>query len=214
MTLLRTHRLKRLRPKRTSRHPANLSGLGPGEVFSCPEGDRGSLSCMEIRIGRVVKSHGVRGEVVVEPLADDEDIHFAQGEVLHGRQAGKERDLTVTSVRPHQKRLLVTFEEVADRTAAESLRGMQFFAEPLERDEDSDEYYDHELIGLKVLLDHAGGTHIGDITGVMTMPNRKLLEVDYQGKEALIPFVMDIVPEIDLDEGYLVITPPEGLLEL
>lgn len=46
------------------------------------------------------------------------------------------------------------------------------------------------------------------------MPNRKLLEVDYNGKEVLIPFVMDIVPEIDLDEGYLVATPPEGLLEL
>ena len=166
---------------------------------------------MEIRIGRVVKSHGVRGEVVVEPLADDEDVFFAAGEVLHGSQAGKEQDLTVASVRPHQKRLLVTFEEVADRTAADSLRGTQFFAEPLERDEDSDEYYDHELIGLRVLV---GGSHIGDVAGVTTMPNRKLLEVDYNGKEVLIPFVMDIVPEIDLGEGYLVATPPEGLLEL
>jgi len=91
------------------------------------------------------------------------------------------------------------------------LRGTQFFAEPLARDEDSDEYYDHELIGLKVLID---GSHVGDVTGVTTMPNQKLLEVDYNGKEVLIPFVMDIVPEIDLDEGYLVATPPEGLLEL
>ena len=166
---------------------------------------------MEIRIGRVVKSHGVRGEVVVEPLADDEDVFFAAGEVLHGRQAGKEQDLTIAAVRPHQKRLLVTFEEVSDRTGADSLRGTQFFAEPLARDEDSDEYYDHELIGLRVLID---GSHVGDVTGVTTMPNRKLLEVDYNGKEVLIPFVMDIVPEIDVDEGYLVATPPEGLLEL
>ena len=166
---------------------------------------------MEIRIGRVVKSHGVRGEVVVEPLADDEDVFFAAGEVLHGRQAGKEQDLTIASVRPHQKRLLVTFEEVADRTAADSLRGMQFFAEPLARDEDSDEYYDHELIGLKVRLD---GTEIGEVTGVMDTPNRKILEVAYEGREVLIPFVLDIVPDIDLDEGYLEITPPEGLLDL
>lgn len=166
---------------------------------------------MEIRIGRVVKSHGVRGEVVVEPLADDEDVFFAEGEVLHGRQTGKDQDLTIAFVRPHQRRLLITFEEIPDRTAADSLRGMQFFAEPLERDEDSDEYYDHELIGLRVLID---GAHAGDVTGVMTMPNRKILEVDYGGKEVLIPFVMDMVPEIDLEEGYLVATPPEGLLEL
>ncbi|MCP1386639.1 ribosome maturation factor RimM [Corynebacterium sp. TA-R-1] len=166
---------------------------------------------MEIRIGRVVKSHGVRGEVVVEPLAEDEDVYFAVGEVLHGRQTGKEQDLTVKAVRPHQQRLLVTLEEIPDRTAADSLRGMQFYAAPLEREDDSDEYYDHELIGLKVR--HAG-EEIGEVTGVMDTPNRKILEVDYRGREVLIPFVMDIVPEIDLDEGYLEITPPDGLLDL
>ena len=166
---------------------------------------------MEIRIGRVVKSHGVRGEVVVEPLADDEDVFFAAGEVLHGRQAGKEQDLTVASVRPHQKRLLVSFEEVPDRTAADSLRGMKFFAEPLEREEDSDEYYNHELIGLKVRHE---GTEVGEVTGVMDAPNRKILEIDYNGKDVMVPFVMDFVPELDTEAGYLTITPPEGLLDV
>lgn len=173
-----------------------------------------SLSFMQLLIGKVVKSHGVKGEVAVEVTTDDPDIRYAVGEVLHGKQAGKEVDLTIASVRPHQKRLLVTFEEIPDRTAADSLRGMQFFAEPLERDEESDEYYDHELIGLRVRLDSSEGDEIGEVTGVMTTPNRKILEVDYTGKEVLIPFVMDIVPEVDLEEGYLVATPPEGLLEL
>ncbi|QYH19540.1 ribosome maturation factor RimM [Corynebacterium aquatimens] len=166
---------------------------------------------MELRIGKVVKSHGVKGEVAIEVLAEDEDVYFAVGEVLHGRQTGKERDLTVKSVRPHQQRLLVTFEEIPDRTAADSLRGMQFFAPPLERDEDSDEYYDHELIGLKVRMD---GDEIGEVTGVMDTPNRKILEVAHDGREVLIPFVLDIVPEVDLEEGYLEITPPHGLLDL
>lgn len=166
---------------------------------------------MELLIGKVVKSHGVKGEVAVEVMTDEPEIRYAVGEVLHGKQAGKEQDLTVKSVRPHQQRLLVTFEEIPDRTAADSLRGMQFFAAPLERDEDSDEYYDHELIGLKVRLD---GETIGEVTGVLDTPNRKILEVAYQGREVLVPFVMDIVPEIDLDEGFLEITPPEGLLDL
>lgn len=166
---------------------------------------------MELNVGRVVKSHGIRGEVAVEVTTDDPDVHFAVGEVLTGRQAGKERELTVKTSRPHQKRLLLSFEEVPDRTAADSLRGMKFFAAPLERDEDSDEYYDHELIGLGVLHD---AQRVGDVTGVLDTPNRKILQVDYNGKEVLVPFVMDFVPEIDLEAGTLTITPPEGLLDL
>ena len=168
---------------------------------------------MQLLIGKVVKSHGVKGEVAVEVTTDDPEIRYAVGEVLHGTQAGKKQDLTIKSVRPHQKRLLVTFEEIPDRTAADSLRGMQFFAEPLERaeDADEDEFYDHELIGLRVLVD---GAPAGAVTGVTHTPGRQLLEVDMDGREVLIPFVIDIVPEVDLEEGFLVATPPEGLLEL
>lgn len=169
------------------------------------------LHVMELLIGKVVKSHGVKGEVAVEVLTDEADVRFVVGEVLHGRQTGKEQDLTVKTVRPHQQRLLVSFEEVPDRTAADTLRGMKFYAPPLEREEDSDEFYDHELIGLKVRMN---GAVIGDVTGVMDTPNRKILEVDYDGREVLVPFVMNIVPEVDLEEGFITITPPEGLLEL
>lgn len=166
---------------------------------------------MELNIGRVVKSHGVKGEVAVELLTDESEEHIVVGAVLTGRQAGKERQLTVKTARPHQKRLLVSFEEVPDRTAADSLRGMKFYAEPLGRDEDSDEYYNHELIGLKVFHE---GEEAGVVTGVMDTPNRKILEIDYRGKEVLVPFVIDFVPELDADEGYLTITPPEGLLDV
>ncbi len=166
---------------------------------------------MELLIGKVVKSHGIKGEVAVEVLTDEPGERFAAGTVLHGKQAGKERELTIASVRPHQKRLLVTFEEIPDRTRADSLRGMQFFAEPLERDEDSGEYYDHELIGLRVILD---GSEVGEVTGVMDTPNRKILEIAYEGREVLVPFVMDFVPEVDLTGGTLTITPPEGLLDV
>lgn len=166
---------------------------------------------MQLNIGKVVKSHGIKGEVAVDIATDDPDIHFAVGETLTGKQAGKEIELTVKTMRPHQKRLLVSFEEIPDRTAADSLRGMKFFAEPLEHDAEEDGYYDHELIGLEVRMDKKP---IGKVTGVMDTPNRKILEVDYQGREVLIPFVMDIVPEVDLDEGYLTITPPEGLLDV
>lgn len=184
-------------------------------LFDAPFAALLPLLAMELLIGKVAKSHGVRGEVAVEVLTDEPELRYAVGEVLHGKQAGKERDLTIKTVRPHQQRLLVSFEEVPDRTAADSLRGMQFFAQPLERDEDSEEFYDHELIGLKVRRGGKEiGEEIGEVIGVMDTPNRKILEVAYEGREVLVPFVMDIVPVVDLEAGYLEITPPEGLLEL
>lgn len=166
---------------------------------------------MQLNIGKVVKSHGIKGEVAVDITTDDQDIHFAVGETLTGKKAGKEVELTVKTMRPHQKRLLVSFEEIPDRTAADRLRGMKFFADPLEHDAEEDGYYDHELTGLEVRMDNKP---IGKVTGIMDTPNRKILQVDYQGREVLIPFVMDIVPEVDLDGGYLTITPPEGLLDV
>ena len=166
---------------------------------------------MELLIGKVVKSHGIKGEVAVEVLTDDPGERFVVGEVLTGRQPGKERELTIKTLRPHQNRLLMSFEEVPDRTQADSLRGMQFFAPPLEREDDSEEFYDHELIGLKVIHE---GREVGEVTGVMDTPNRKILEIDYDGREVLVPFVIDFVPEIDLGEQTLTITPPEGLLDV
>ncbi|WP_257158463.1 ribosome maturation factor RimM [Corynebacterium cystitidis] len=165
---------------------------------------------MELQIGRVIKSHGIKGEVVVDPTTDVPEIRFAIDEVLAGKQAGKEHELTVETVRPHKGRLLIKFREVPDRNVAETLRGTVFFAPPRE-EEDDDGFYDHELIGLKVVRD---GEDIGEITGVMHTPGRQILEVAYEGREVLVPFVYDIVPEVDLEEGVAVVTPPEGLFEL
>ena len=166
---------------------------------------------MELLIGRVIKSHGIRGEVVVDPTTDEPDIRFANGAVLNGTQGQKKHQLTVAHSRPHKGRLLVTFEEVKDRTAADSLRGTKFFAAPLE-DPDDDGFYDHELEGLKVR--HADEI-IGEITAVTHGPRQTLLHIGLTGgSEALIPFVTDIVPEVDLEAGEVTITPPEGLLEL
>lgn len=166
----------------------------------------------EVHIGRVVKSHGIRGEVAVEATTDMPAERFAVGAVIRGKQAGKERGLTVASARPHQGRLLVRFEEIGDRTAADSLRGMRFYADPVEEE---DGYYDYQLEGLAVFQHGDEETQIGQVTGVTHMPNRLLLDITLNdGHEAMVPFVEEIVPAVDLNEGFLVIDPPEGLLEL
>lgn len=167
---------------------------------------------MEVMIGRVMKTHGVRGEVSVDITTDNPEERFAVGEVLIGRQANRETTLTVKSVRPHKDRLLISFEGIPNRTAAESLRGLQFFAEPTEADEDDDAFYDHELEGLKI---RQGVDIIGEVTGVIHPGDRTVLEVRLDdGRDVLIPFVYEIVPEVDLEAGEAIITPPEGLLDL
>lgn len=163
-------------------------------------------------IGRVVKSHGIRGEVVVELTTDEPEIRFALGEILHGKQGKKEHELTIKSTRMHQGRMLIKFEEIPDRTQADSLRGTKFWAAPLENDEGEEGFYDHELEGLKIIHN---GEEVGVVTGVMHGPAGEILEVLLNDKkEALIPFVHAIVPEVDLGAGTATITPPEGLLDL
>ena len=183
-----------------------------------------------VQIGRVIKPHGVRGEVVVDATTDDPKGRFAAGTVLEGRQTGKKLSLTVKTMRPHQGRLLITFEEIPGRTEADSLRGVRFFAEPVV-DEEDDAYYDHELIGLRVLNVGAVSEEqatarayegalpepedIGEVSSVIRGPVHRLLEITLDaGGETAVPFVHALVPIVDLDNGAIVITPPEGLLEL
>lgn len=119
--------------------------------------------------------------------------------------------LTVESGKVHSGRLLIRFEGVKDRTAAEALRNTMLIAEvdPEERPEEEDEYYDHQLIGLDVVL--LDGTPVGELTEVVHLPYQDLLTVTKaDGTEVLVPFVERIVPTIDLENQRCVIDPRAG----
>ncbi|HEX3792724.1 MAG TPA: ribosome maturation factor RimM [Pseudonocardiaceae bacterium] len=167
------------------------------------------------KVGRVVKAHGIHGEVVVEPSTDSPDVRFAVNSVLLLTfRSGEQRSVTVTNARPHSGRLLVQFDGVAGRDASEALRGGQLFADigDLPPTEDPDEFYDHELEGLTVVT--VGGESVGTLREVLHGAGGELLVVDRaDGSEALVPFVRQIVAEIDLSGGRVVVDPPPGLLE-
>jgi 16S rRNA processing protein RimM len=105
----------------------------------------------EVVVGRVGRAHGIRGEVSIEVRTDEPALRFTPGAVLRAA-SGKPRSLTVDAVRPHGDRLLITFAEVRDRTAAEAMRGAVLVVdvEPGTRPDDPDEFYDRQLIGLRV----------------------------------------------------------------
>ncbi|MGC5027636.1 MULTISPECIES: ribosome maturation factor RimM [unclassified Tsukamurella] len=171
---------------------------------------------MELVIGRVAKSHGIRGEIVVDVRTDSPELRFADGAVLTGRRPRETntQTYTVAASRNHSGRLLVRLQGVNDRTAADELRGTLFLIDSadVEPSDDPDEFYDHELEGLAVRT--VGGEDVGTIAEVLHAPGGELLSVKApDGREILIPFVTAIVPDIDLAGGVVTVDPPEGLLD-
>lgn len=172
---------------------------------------------MELVIGRVVKAHGVTGEVAVEIRTDDPEDRFVAGATLRGRSAkgGAQRDYVIDSVRAHGGRLLMRLAGVADREAADRLRGTVFVVDAahLPPIEDPDEFYDHQLEGLAVWT--VAGDRVGTVTEVLHTAAGELLAVRAAaGNEVLVPFVSAIVTSVSLADQKVTIDPPEGLLEL
>ncbi|KRE94856.1 ribosome maturation factor RimM [Nocardioides sp. Soil774] len=172
---------------------------------------------MEVVVGRIGKPHGIRGEVTLDVRTDEPERRFAPGTTLRAEApAGADRrpsTLTVARARWHQSTLLVTFEELGDRNAAEAARGTVLHA-TIGHDEvpdDPDEYYDHQLVGLDVVdLD---GTHLGTVKGLVHGSAQDLLSVRADdGRDALVPFVAALVPEVDLDAGRVVVADRPGLV--
>lgn len=169
---------------------------------------------MDLVVGRVVKSHGIRGEVVVDIRTDEPELRFARGSVLRGRlpRGGGEREFTVTAAWEHSGRLLVSLAEVSDRDSADALRGTLFLIDSseVEPSDDPDEFYDHELEGVPVQL--TDGTGVGVVESVLHLPASELLSVrTTDDREVLVPFVKEIVPTVTRE--LIVIDPPEGLLD-
>lgn len=174
---------------------------------------------MLLTVGRIVRPHGVRGEVVVEASTDEPERRYAVGATLlaeppPGREAGPDT-LTVAALRPHQGRLIVAFQGVADRDAADRLRGLllQVDSAGIPPPADPDEFHDHQLIGLAAVT--PAGERLGEIARVDHGPAAdQLVLARPDGRTALVPFVTAIVPEVDLTGGRIVVDPPAGLLDL
>ncbi|OBA75838.1 ribosome maturation factor RimM [Mycobacterium sp. 1554424.7] len=171
---------------------------------------------MELTVGRVVKAHGIGGEVVVEIRTDDPDARFAPGNTLRAKnsRSGEERTVVVDQVREHGGRLLVRLAGVHDRDAADALRGSLFVVDSAELPpiDEPDTYYDHQLEGLVVRT--TAGLDVGVVAEVLHTAAGELLAVRRDSGEALIPFVGAIVTSVSLDDGLIEIDPPDGLLEL
>ena len=168
-------------------------------------------------MGRIGRPHGLQGEVTVEVRTDEPERRFADDAVLRaeppGGSASPLRALSVAGSRWHSGTLLVTFEELPDRNAAEAARGILLFAtvDVDESPEDPEEFYAHQLVGLAAYDEQ--GAHLGEVSAIVRGGAQDLLTVRTpEGREALVPFVKALVPEVDLAGGRVVIADRPGLV--
>ncbi len=171
----------------------------------------------EVVVGRVGKPHGLRGDLTVEVRTDEPERRFAPGAALRAQaprgSAFGLSSLTVASTRWHSSRLLVRFEELVGRDAAESARGVLLHATigVDETPDDPDEFYDHQLIGLTA--HDVDGRLLGEVTAVLHSGAQDLLTIRTpDARDTLVPFVKALVPEVDLADGRVVVADRPGLV--
>jgi 16S rRNA processing protein RimM len=183
----------------------------PTSSVAVPQPDR-----TQLRVGRLVKAHGLKGALKVELYTDDPARRFTPGATFtlqvpttspwHGKS------LELVELRWYNTHAVAFFKDVVDRTGAESLVKAILWVEQdaSELPVEEDAWYDHQLVGLAVLRD---GVRIGTVSRIDHLPAQDLLTVKTANGEVLVPFVKAIVPSVDVQAGTLSVTPPPGLFE-
>jgi len=170
-------------------------------------------------VGMIRNAQGIRGEVVVEPITDAPDAVFASGRrVFLGDHTGNvpesapSTSLVVDAVRPFKGGLMVKFDTVGDRNAAELLRG-RYLIVPFDELEPlgEDEIYLHDLIGMKVELDN--GERVGDVTSYYELPQGLTLDVSTSRGSVLVPYRPEVVERTDGEARVIVVKADIGLFE-
>jgi 16S rRNA processing protein RimM len=170
-----------------------------------------------ISVGRVRKPHGIRGELIVDPLTDTPDAIFASGcrlfvGTVQGNPDPAGRELHVRRGRPMKDGWILEVEEITDRNEAERWRDLHLLlpAEELEPPGEG-EVYLHDLVGMRV--EEVSGAPVGTVAEVYELPQGLLLEIAGERKGALIPFSDDVVRSVDAAARLIVVDPPAGLFE-
>lgn len=161
-----------------------------------------------VAVGRITRAHGTSGEVAVLVLSQVAE-RFAPGSALLLEDG---RTLTVGEARPHGARLLVKFREVADRTAAEDLRG-RYLLVPASSVPQPPEgaFWPHQLEGCEVVTED--GRAVGRIRDVIQAPASDLWAIETgAGEEVFIPALKDVVVSVDLAARLVVVRLVPGLL--
>jgi 16S rRNA processing protein RimM len=171
----------------------------------------------KLRVGRLVKAHGLKGALKLELYTDSPDQRFRAGQELElqvpetSEWFGK--TVKVAELRFYNQSPVLFLEGIQDRSQAETLvKAILLIETDLEQlPEDPEAWYDHQLVGLTALV---GEEVVGKVIRVDHLPAQDLLAIETSNGEVLVPFVKQIVPLVDIKKGQIVLTPPAGLFEI
>ena len=173
-------------------------------------------SSTKLRVGRLLKAHGLKGAIKLELYTDSPNERFVPGAVLE-LQVPEEspwfgKTVTVSELKWFNSSPVLFLKDVSDRTQAESMiKAILLVEQPLDvSPQEPDAWYDHQLAGLRVLRDDV---EIGTLLRVEHMPAQDLLVIKTSETEVLLPFVKAFVPKVDIQAGVIEVTPPGGLFE-
>jgi 16S rRNA processing protein RimM len=171
----------------------------------------------KLRVGRLVKAHGLKGALKLELYTDSPDQRFRAGQELElqvpetSEWFGK--TVKVAELRFYNQSPVLFLEGIQDRSQAETLvKAILLIETDLEQlPEDPEAWYDHQLVGLSALV---GEEVVGKVIRVDHLPAQDLLAIETSNGEVLVPFVKQIVPLVDIKKGQIALTPPAGLFEV
>ena len=171
----------------------------------------------KLRVGRLVKAHGLKGALKLELYTDSPDQRFRAGQELElqvpetSEWFGK--TVKVAELRFYNQAPVLFLEGIQDRSQAETLvKAILLIETDLEQlPEDPEAWYDHQLVGLTAIV---GEEVVGKVIRVDHLPAQDLLAIETSSGEVLVPFVKQIVPSVDIQKGQVVLTPPVGLFEV
>lgn len=174
-----------------------------------------------LRVGRLTKPHGLKGGLKLELFTDNPELRFVPDAQFHLQVPEDSpwfgRTITMRELRWFNESPVGFFDEVGDRTAAESIvRAILWIDESVVAgSEEENAWYNHELVGLDVVRERADGEFekLGVIAEVQHFPAQDLLAVTTASGTVLVPFVEAIVPSVDIEAGVVRVTPPAGLFE-
>lgn len=170
----------------------------------------------QLRVGRLVKAHGLKGAIKVEMYTDDPGRRFSPGATftlqVPTSSAWHGKTLELIELKWYNSHPVAFFKDVPDRTVAESLVKAILWIDqdPSEDSGEEDAWFDHQLIGLDVIRD---GAKVGRVTQIDHFPAQDLLTVKTENGDVLVPFVKAIVSAVDIEARTLTVTPPTGLFE-
>jgi 16S rRNA processing protein RimM len=171
----------------------------------------------KLRVGRLVKAHGLKGAIKLELYTDSPDQRFKPGQVLElqvpetSEWFGK--TVTVSELRFYNQSPVLFLEGIENRSQAETLiKAILLIEIDLDKlPEEPEAWYDHQLLGLEALVEN---TVVGKVIRVDHLPAQDLLAIETTTGEVLVPFVKQIVPTVDISKGQIILDPPAGLFEL